>query len=119
MLRASRLIPKIGLSVAAGNQKKNFYFHFLIYWHEGLFLPRVFCADDSLGEAPKCHVPWADRNSWLYEDRASVSREFSHSRNPQLLSEASTAALRLTRGQLTVTSELLARRWSYPAWDFI
>lgn len=92
MLGASQLIPKIGLCVAAVNQKKNFYFHWLIYWHEGLFLPHVFCADDSLGEAPKCHVPWANRNSWLCGDRTPVSREFSHSRNPQLLSEASIAA---------------------------
>lgn len=57
------------LCVAAVNQKKKFYFHLLIYWHEGLFLPHVFCADDSLGEAPKCHVPQADRNSWLHGDK--------------------------------------------------
>lgn len=86
-LRVLQPIPIVGLCVAAVNQKKKFYFHLLIYWHEGLFLPHVFCADDSLGEAPKCHVHGPTGTAGCMETKPSVFREWSHSRSPWLLSE--------------------------------
>lgn len=86
-LRVPRPIPNIGLCVAAVSQKKKFYFHLLIYWHGGLFLPRVFCAGDSLGEAPKCHVPGPTGTAGCRETKPSVFRGWSQSRSPWLLSE--------------------------------
>lgn len=37
-----QLTLNIGFRVAAMNQKKKLYFHLVTYWHEGLFLPRLW-----------------------------------------------------------------------------